>query len=186
MIESAPVLFTDNIHYEFAHLASLNDAAITKITVIINTVYAETEGAIYKPGRARCYEAGIREIIKDKMMIVALHKSEIVGSVTLLKRKDGFVEFGMLAVDPQFQKRGIARNLVEACENWARENRYSELGLSILEARDFRLPFKDYLKIYYEKMGYKPFETDLFHHYHPEPAEDLCCVCVITRWTKHL
>ncbi|HVT12703.1 MAG TPA: GNAT family N-acetyltransferase [Fimbriimonadaceae bacterium] len=75
-----------------------------------------------------------------------------VGSLTMAPRSEEVVKMRQVAVDGDFQSRGIGGSLVQASESWAQESGFERIEL---HARQSALPF-------YERLGYRtlgaPFE----------------------------
>ncbi len=70
---------------------------------------------------------------------------EMVGCLVLRKLDTQFLKMRQVAVDEPYQKSGIGTLLVEASEQYAKENKFQMMELN---ARDVAIPF-------YEKLGYK-------------------------------
>jgi ribosomal protein S18 acetylase RimI-like enzyme len=79
----------------------------------------------------------------------------IAGSVYVEERGPGLGYFGMLAVDPARQRRGLGRRLVDAAEAWARERGHGEMELQVVSARRELPPW--YCKLGYREVGRRPF-----------------------------
>lgn len=60
---------------------------------------------------------------------VAVIEDRVVGGLTMIF-EDGFASIANIAVDPDFQGRGIGGGLMKFAENKARERNHSELRLA--------------------------------------------------------
>lgn len=79
--------------------------------------------------------------------LVAEEAGELAGCVYLEVRRPDLCYFGLLAVDPNKQGRGIGLKLIEAAENYGREAGCPVMEIRILDLRTELPPF-------YEKLGY--------------------------------
>lgn len=89
------------------------------------------------------------------LMVVALWEGKPVG-MAALREDDGLHSddkpwFGSLAVDPDFQNKGIGRRLAEEISDRARQLGFQEI---------FLLTFEESLTTYYGSMGFQRVGTD--------------------------
>jgi ribosomal protein S18 acetylase RimI-like enzyme len=80
--------------------------------------------------------------------------------------------FGMLSIDPQKQKRGFGRTLIDAVEARARERGCRLMDIHIVNLRE-ELP-EFYRRLGYEERGTRPFSE-------PERASQPCHFIVMTK-----
>lgn len=82
----------------------------------------------------------------------------IIGCVHL-QHQDKKIYLGMLTVSPQLQAKGIGKLLLTASENYARENNFDSIIMTVISVREE-------LIAWYERRGYistgktKPFPND--------------------------
>lgn len=109
----------------------------------------------YKPeGRDSCNNIRYQSKLKNTFYLVAEVRGRIIGSV--LATHDGRKGWiNRLAVDPEFQGRGIAKMLVEEAEKWFFENGIEIFACLIEEWNQRSMNF-------FKKMGYKK-HTDIFY-----------------------
>jgi uncharacterized damage-inducible protein DinB/GNAT superfamily N-acetyltransferase len=104
-----------------------------------------------------------RQRIAEGQCFVAVRGGEVVGTVTVggpydmdsapwtadapWFRDRDTAHFHQFAVDPQVQKQGVGRRLIEACERWALDNGYRRMAL------DTAVP-ADELRGLYRRLGY--------------------------------
>jgi ribosomal protein S18 acetylase RimI-like enzyme len=110
----------------------------------------------------RTDEEEIRELItaKNSLLLICLRDAEIIGSVSL--QKTGNTAYlGMLVIRPDWQGAGVGRRLIQAAENFVRQ----EWGAHKIEMTVITL--RTELLAFYERRGYrrtgviKPFPTDV-------------------------
>ncbi len=83
----------------------------------------------------------------DSLFLLCLEEGELAASIHL-ERWGNMAKFGMLAVRPALQGRGIGKRLLLEAESWVRFAWQSEkVGLNVLVLRDE-------LIAYYERRGY--------------------------------
>jgi GNAT superfamily N-acetyltransferase len=82
--------------------------------------------------------------------------------------------FGMLAVDPSQQGRGLARVLVLAAEDHCRKQGCTAMGLTVLSLRPELPPF-------YRKLGYIEAGTEDFHPSRPIKAGTKCHCIIMSK-----
>jgi GNAT superfamily N-acetyltransferase len=129
--------------------ASLADSAA--ITALSNAAFAiETflEGLRTDPQR-------VAEMMRLGTFLVAIGRGEqIVASVYVeLRGVRGY--FGMLAVDPMLQGKGLGARMVRAAEDYCRERGCKAMDITVLSLRQELLPF-------YHRLGYQETGTEDF------------------------
>ena len=138
---------------------------VGKIVALINSVYTLTEGSIFEPNYVRTHVEEIERLIKRGNLLVAQEGEEIMGVVKVGRLDKEIATFGMLSVRKSYWGKGIGRQLVQACEDFARENNCSYLQIEILRSHEIPMLHKDRLYTWYEKMGYQ-FQKEI-------PVEDM-------------
>lgn len=78
---------------------------------------------------------------------------------------------GMLAVDPEHQKSGLGRRMMEAAEDHFRTHGCDILEITVLSLRPELLPI-------YRRFGFVETGTEAFHYPHPL-APGLDCHCIV-------
>jgi GNAT superfamily N-acetyltransferase len=108
----------------------------------------------------RTDEVRFEEYKKSGEFLVAEDGSgKIVASIYIELRGDrGY--FGMLAVDPTQQGRGLARLMIEAAEDHCRECGCKQMDINVLSLRPELPPF-------YRKLGYAETGTEEFRPSRP-------------------
>ncbi len=128
--------------------ATLND--IPAIIPIVNAAFAvETffEGT-------RTDEARMAELMKKGIFLVAEEEQSIAASIYVELRGERSY-FGMLAVDPSQQGKGLARLMIEAAEDYGRRHGCRVMEITVLSLRPELPPL-------YRKFGYRETGTEEF------------------------
>jgi ribosomal protein S18 acetylase RimI-like enzyme len=79
--------------------------------------------------------------------------------------------FGMLAVDPRYQRKGVGRAMVEAAEDHCRKQGCTDMDLTVLSLRPELPPL-------YRKLGYLDTGTEEFRPSRPL-KDGLQCHCIV-------
>ncbi|MCP5380830.1 MAG: GNAT family N-acetyltransferase [Kordiimonadaceae bacterium] len=165
----------------------LNPKTIKRITDLINRVYAEAESDLWKAGMAnRTNIEEIENFIHKKQLIIAENDGEIVGVCKISIESDEIGEFGMLAADPARRGIGIGRELVNAAESWARISGFKTMRLELLTPRHWNNGSKEFLKVWYDRLGYRPSFTLPFEELFAHRINDFATDCDFTVWLKEL
>jgi ribosomal protein S18 acetylase RimI-like enzyme len=91
-------------------------------------------------------EGSEKDDLEDKAIpILALINDKVVGTARLQKNSNEIGQIRYMAVDPQYQRRGIGKNIVLKLHQMAQK---MDLKKIILDAREPSLGF-------YDKLGYK-------------------------------
>lgn len=161
--------------------ASLADdeAIVTRVTELINTVYAAEEAEFWKDGFIRTSTDEIRQCIRAGELALAYRPgvgaeaaaacsspdspvadpADIMGCVRfqLLDARTG--EFGMLVCDAAARGSGIGRDLLQFAEKSVKERGAEIMRLELLVGDGWLHPLKERLGQWYERAGYKLVTT---------------------------
>lgn len=92
-----------------------------EVLALIMRAFAAMDGVIDPPSSAhRLTVENLRDKARQETGFAALNDGRIVGCVFVLERANDFY-VGKLAVEPDFQGQGIARRLMQAVEDLARD-----------------------------------------------------------------
>ena len=119
----------------------------------------------------RTDETRLAEMLRKGCFLVAADGvGQIVASV-YIERRGTRGYFGMLAVDPSQQGKGLGRMMVEAVENYCRKQGCNAMDIAVLSLRPELPP-------YYRKLGYIEKGTEEFHPSRPLKA-GVECHCIV-------
>ena len=135
-------------------LADARDVAA--IVRVINVAFRAAETFFIEGDRIT---AEILQPMLDKgNFLVAEDAAGLVGCV-YVELQDDRAYFGLLAVDPARQHRGLGRRLVDASENHARAAGCRVMDLRIVDLRQELPPF--YRRLGYLETGTAPFPAEI-------------------------
>ncbi len=99
----------------------------------------------------------IRALLKTGVFLVAEDARRMIACVYLELRGDR-AYFGLLAVDPSCQKRGVGKDMVAVVEDYARAAGCRFMDMRIVDLRAELPPF--YRRLGYVETGTEPFKAD--------------------------
>jgi GNAT superfamily N-acetyltransferase len=145
-----------------------NEAIVTHVTELVNTIYAAEEAGFWKDGFIRTSTDEIRQCIRDGELALAWrpgaspdHSSptNIMGCIRsqLLDARTG--EFGLLVCDPAARGSGIGRDLLQFVEESIKRRGGQVMRLELLVGDGWVHPLKERLGKWYERAGYKLIRT---------------------------
>jgi len=166
--------------------SDLQAGTIQRLTDLINEVYDDAESGMWKRKGTRTNPPEVERLLRDKTLILAEIDGVLVGSVNIRLMNDGVGEFGMLVADLNQRGKGIGSALVDRAENWARDMHCHTMRLELLTPRKWTHPSKEFLKIWYTRIGYRPQASEPLDLLHPELVPELATECDFTVWHKPL
>ena len=175
-----------NVTTRFPLESDLEGDSIQRLTDLVNDVYDDSESGMWKRKGIRTNPAEVDRLLRARALILAELDEVLVGSVNVNLMSGGVGEFGMLVADPDHRGKGIGTALVGHAENWAREMACHTMRLELLTPRNWSHPSKEFLKMWYSRIGYKPQATEPFEILHPELVRELATECDFTTWHKSL
>ena len=106
----------------------------------------------FYPDWRQCQKKAVEEVCADKNanVWVAEENGEVAGFAAVFLRSPTFGEIYMIAVDPDFQRRGIATALTEVAVNWMRAR-----GVTVAMVETGGDPGHAPARRAYEKSGFK-------------------------------
>ena len=167
--------------------AAAEDAAlVNELSALVNSVYAVAEEGLWADGTSRTTPETMAELIAAGQIAVARGDERIVGAVRVQRLDTGEGEFGMLVADPAHRGQGVGRELVRFAERWCRERGLDRMQLEVLVPRQWSHPSKEFLKLWYARIGYHPVGTGQFEKTYPELAPLLATPCDFVIYRKNL
>lgn len=98
------------------------------------------------------------------------HTGKLIASVYVeIRQARGY--FGMLAVDPAYQGKGIGRAMIDAAEDYCRKQKCNIMDLTVLSLRPELPPL-------YRKLGYTETGTEEFRPTRPLKS-GIACHCIV-------
>lgn len=98
----------------------------------------------------------IRSLLQTGIFLLAEASGQLIGCVYVeLRGEQGY--FGLLAIDPERQKTGLGKRLVEAAEDYCRAAGCREMALQIVNVREELPGF--YQRLGYQETGTAPFKS---------------------------
>ena len=140
-----------------------SDADATAIASVTNAAFAiETfiEGL-------RTDARRVAEMMRLGNFLVAFGRGEQMVASVYVELRGARGYFGMLAVDPMFQGKGIGARMVRAAEDYCRDRGCKAMDITVLSLRPELLPF-------YHRLGYAESSTEEFRPSRPLKADASC------------
>jgi len=151
------------------HIRAATAVDVPAIIRVVNAAFAiET----FLDG-TRTDEEGMAEMISKGKFLVAEDGGRIVASVYVEQGgKRGY--FGMLAVAPASQGKGLGRAMVEAAESYCQNRGCTAMDIAVLSLRPELLPL-------YQKLGYVKTGTEEFHPSRPLKDGVVCHSIIMSK-----
>lgn len=143
-----------DIRVRFSNSDDLQPHLFDPLLTLINRVYFEAEGFLFKPGTKRITAEPLKALLAERVILLAELKNEIVGCIHLKQFDVQAAGFGMLVADTRYQGRGIGRTLVNEAEQWAVQQGCSIMRLELVCPKHYEPPQKTFLKTWYTRLGY--------------------------------
>jgi GNAT superfamily N-acetyltransferase len=176
-----------SVEISMARAADADDAAfVARVVDLVNQVYADAERGLWLAGTDRTDPDELATIIRAGELAVARIDGQPVGVVRLQRLDDGLGEFGMLVASPAHRGIGIGRRLVAFAEDWARGRHLSRMQLEVLVPRGWTHPAKEFLRVWYTRIGYRHVRTGRLDEAYPALQPQLATPCDFTIYHKQL
>jgi len=159
---------------------------VGRIADLVNSVYETSEAGLWAAGARRTNAVELAELIRRGQIAAASSDGVIVGAVHVKQVDDATGLFGMLVADPARRSEGIGRELVAFAERWARERGLTAMQLELLVPRAWRHPSKEFLREWYERIGYRLVRTTALDEPYPELAPQLATECDLLIYRREL
>jgi SAM-dependent methyltransferase/GNAT superfamily N-acetyltransferase len=159
---------------------------VAEIAQLVNRVYEVAEDGLWVEGATRTDDADIADQIRRQELMTARLGGRIVGAVHVQQLDADTGGFGMLAVAPDLRGTGIGRDLVSFVEGWARDRRLSGMQLELLVPREWSHPWKERLRDWYIRLGYRVVHTGRLGELYPALEPRLATPCDLLVFRKEL
>lgn len=159
---------------------------LKRLSDLINEVYDDAESGMCKRKGTRTSPAEVERLLRAQALILAESDGVVIGSVNVNLLGDGVGEFGMLVADLNHRGKRIGSALVDRAEDWARDMGCHTMRLEILTPCYWTHPSKEFLKMWYSRIGYEPQATESLEALHPDLVPELATECNFTVWHKSL
>ena len=111
---------------------SADPALLPRISEVLHSAFSAHDGRIDPPsGAHRETPQSLAAKLQHETMLVARDGDEVAGCIFCTIEAPGQAYIGRLAVDPAWQGRGIARDLLLASIAWARDQGAETVGLGV-------------------------------------------------------
>jgi N-acetylglutamate synthase-like GNAT family acetyltransferase len=131
------------------------EADVQQIVALVNLAFRVESFMVYGD-RTTAHQ--ISEMFQTGTFLLAEISSQLVGCLYLELRGER-AYFGLLAVDPVRQHRGLGRRLIDEAENYARASGCRAMDLRIVNLRAELPPF--YRRLGYVETGTEPFPAEI-------------------------
>lgn len=135
-------------------LREANDGDVRALTALINEAYAPAEGFLYEGLRITAGE--VRERLDHGRFLIDVDPDGALRGCVHVKITGDSGYFGLLAVSPARQKRGLGRSLALAAESFCRARGCRTMVIDVVSQRRELLAF--YARLGYEVAGERPFD----------------------------
>lgn len=135
--------------------AATDEATMTRLTELVNTVYAESEKGLWQGHADRTDPDEVARFTQAGEIAVARLDGAVVGCVRVQRLSAGIGGFGMLAAAPEHRGIGIGRELVRYAERRVQDEGGRVMQLELLVPRTWPHPSKEFLASWYERLGYR-------------------------------
>ena len=135
-------------------LRQAEETDVERLTALINEVYAPAEGFLYDGPRITAQE--VRERLARGRFLLDVDPEEGVRGCVYVAITGTSGYFGLLAVSPSRQQRGLGRSLALAAESFCRSEGCRTMTIDVVNHRHELFPF--YASLGYEVAGERPFE----------------------------
>lgn len=166
--------------------AAQDGAIVSRLTDLVNEVYAVAEKGMWADGATRTSAADIADLIRVGQIAVAAQGDDLLGCVRIQELDDNVSEFGMLAVDSGRRHIGLGRELVRFAERRGRDLGCGTMQLELLVPRDWKHPSKEFAAQWYMRMGYTVARTGSFGELYPDLKPLLATPCQFIIYRKDI
>lgn len=128
---------------EDLRLRSIGESDIDLLVPIINDAYSYQNSA---KGEPRTNPEHLRKRVTETNFYVLENDQELMGCV-YLEPKGKALHFGLLTLIPEYRKKGIATEILNAIDQYAKDNGFNSIDLDYMS-------LAPWLKSYYQRYGF--------------------------------
>lgn len=188
IIKKGASLFMQSVEIQMLPCSvSTNRVDMEQITNIVNRVYASSEDDLWLNRTVvRTTVAEVAEYTCSGEIAVARSMGQIIGCIRIRRIDQETGEFGMLAVDDEYQEIGIGRKLISFAEQKCQKEHLHHMQLELLVPLKGSHPAKVILENWYTRIGYQPVHSKNIEHSFPKLAQMLAVPCKFVVFEKEL
>ena len=161
-------------------------STVEAIATLVNRVYEQAEGGLWADGAERTTPSEIAALVADGQIATARLGDRVVGAVRLQALDADVAEFGMLAAHPEWRGIGVGRELVAFAEARAATSGRTAMQLEVLVPRHWTHPSKEFLRAWYDRLGYRIERVTHLEELYPDLAPLLATECDLVVYRKPL
>lgn len=166
--------------------AGRRDQDMKRLVAIINKEYDISEVGLWQKGTERTTVEEVKELTRNGEIAVAEMDGEIIGCVRATCQHTNVGEFGMLAVDSDYQDAGVGGKLIYFAEQQCAAANLEKIQIELLVPMEGSHPSKVILEKWYKRLGYKVVHTVAMDNLFPELAKMLKEPCEFLVFEKEL
>lgn len=167
-------------------VSQLDENQVGFLISMINQVYQESEGDMWKDEHERVTKPRLLEIIEKKELLLAITGNSICGCIHLEPMNKKLFKFKMLVSNPIFKGKGVGSILVSFAESEAKKNGAIKMQLELLVPTKFEHADKVFLKNWYTRIGYHKIAEHDVDYVHEGLSKLLKTGCVAKIYQKEL
>ena len=163
---------------------------MAEVVALVNRVYADAEKGLWVDGAERTNAAEMTTVVRGGQLVVARVDGRLVGAVRVQRIAGDDLgdlgEFGMLVAHPDHRGTGVGHELVAFAEDLARQQGLDRMQLELLVPQTWTHPVKEFLRLWYTRIGYVEVRTEPFAEALPALQPLLATPCDFVVFHKDL
>lgn len=149
-------------------------------------IYLKNEKDFWKKEYFRISKEDCLKAIEKKELYVFYKGTEICGFVTIKKASINKLTFSMLTVIEKHQRNGIGKLLLEFIIEKANKEKFKQISLEILCAKDWDHPHKEFLISWYKSYGFNYEGSFSFEKLYPSHKKYMKCDLIFKEYIKEI
>lgn len=141
--------------FKFAKSEELSSAQLADLAQMINEIYTESEKGLFNPGLLNRTSASELQtmILQNELMILSID-GQIKGCAQVVIVESRILKFGMLTIDNSLRGQGYGKIMINAIEDYAKQQGYSLMQLELLTPKTWVQSHKEFLRQWYMRLGF--------------------------------